>query len=498
MAYRLSTSSLVNGWKCPNLLWWQVHDRDAVELVPGVALRGRLEQGQAVGKLAQERVPGGVLIDLPHTAVDERIAATQEAIDGGVPAVYEASFLADDVFVIVDIIERVNGGFNLIDVKASTRLKEEHLPDAAIQTHVVTKSGLDLHSSQVMHLNKECRYPDLSNLFTRRDVTEKIKPLLSSVPDQIAQQLDLINGPEPEIAIGEQCFGAHECPFRGRCWPDMSGDHVGSLAGVGLKKTWELMQQGFHSIHDLPADVKIPKAAQRQKRAVLNNEMIVGPKLGDAMAQFESPLAFLDFETISCAIPVWRGCRPWQQAAVQFSCHVQTEPGVYVHHEFLAEPGRDPREKLALALINACRDARSVVAYWASFERDRITELSEALPHLAGGLNEINARLVDLHTVVKDHVYHPDFHGSFSIKDVLPALVPELTYDSLEIPDGETASYELARLLLKPETLSVHDTKTLRSDLLDYCELDTWAMVKLLERLRELAGKGTGRDGRRR
>jgi len=490
MAYRLSKSGFVKGWKCPNLLWWYVHDREAPEFVPGPALRGQLEQGPAVGALAQEQVPGGVLIDLPHTAVDERIAATQEAIRSGAPAVYEASFLADDVFVTVDILERVNGAFNLIDVKASTRLKEEHLPDAAIQTHVARRSGLGVQRSEVMHLNKECRYPDLGNLFTRQDVTEKIEPLLSHVPEKIARQLELIDGPEPPIAIGEQCFGAHECPFRGRCWPDMGGDHVGSLAGVGLRKTWELMQQGFHSIHDLPADAEIPKTAQRQKQAVLKDEIVVGPKLGDALDRFASPLAFLDFETLNLAIPVWRGCRPWQQVPVQFSCHVEIEPGAYMHHEFLAQSGRDSRELLALALIDACRDARCVVAYWASFERDRIAELAEALPHLAGQLERIAARLVDLHSVFKDHVYHPDFHGSFSIKEVLPALVPELSYDALEIADGETASYELARLLLKPETLSVHDTKTLRSDLLDYCELDTWAMVKLLEKLRELAGKG--------
>ncbi len=494
MAYRLSKSRFVTGWRCPNLLWWYVHDQDAPELVRSTAVKDRLEQGQEVGALAQQQVPGGVLIDLPHTAVDERITATREAIESGAPAIYEASFLEDDVFVAVDILERVNGGFNLIEVKSSTHLKEEHLPDAAIQTHVVKRSGLEVHRSEVMHLNKDCRYPHLGDLFTRQDVTDRIEPLLPSVPDQISRQMELINGPEPTVAIGEQCFGGHPCPFRGRCWPDMRGEHVGSLAGVGPRKTWELMQQGFHTLHDLPPEVRIPKAAQRQRRAVLKNEMVVDPNLGTALAKFDSPLAFLDFETLSRAIPVWRSCWPWQQVAVQFSCHVETGPGTYMHHEFLAEPGRDPREELALALIDACRHSRAVVAYWASFERERIAELAQALPQLAKELDSISSRLVDLHPVVKNHVYHPDFHGSFSIKDVLPALVPGLSYDGLEIADGETASYELARLLLKPQTLSVHDTRTLRTDLLDYCEMDTWAMVKLLQRLKELAAEGTGKD----
>ena len=489
MAYRLSKSRFVAGWLCPNELWWQVHEPDAPELVPDVSLQDRMNQGNEVGELACTYVPGGVLIDLPHTAVDERLAKTREALDSNAAAIYEASFLEDDVFVAVDILERTDRGFNMIEVKSSTKLKDEHLPDAAIQTHVLRKSGIDVRRAEVMHLNTECRYPDLSNLFTRADVTEQIEPLLPDVPDQIAQQMELINGPEPEIAIGQQCFGRRECPFTGRCWPDMSGDHVGSLSGVGLKKTWELMQRGYHSIHDLTPDVKIPRAAERQVRAVRKNKMIIGPGFTEAMGQFEGPLAFLDFETVSRAIPVWDGCWPWQQAPVQFSCHVVTADGEITHREWLAQPGRDPREELALTMIEACRSANKVVAWYASFERSRINELIEALPYLADELNDINERLVDPHRVVKDYVYHPVFHGSFSIKKVLPALVPELDYGALEISEGGTASVELSRLLFRPDTLSAEETHKLRRDLLKYCKMDTWACVRLLEKLRELAKK---------
>ena len=489
MPYHLSKSRFVAGWLCPNELWWRVHEPDAPELVPDVSLQDRLNQGNEVGELACTYVPGGVLIDLPHNEVDERLAMTREALDGDAPAIYEASFLADNVFVAVDILERTGNGYSMIEVKSSTQLKDEHLPDAAIQTHVLRQSGLDVRRAEVMHLNNQCRYPDLGDLFTRVDVTEQIRPLLPDVPDQIAQQMALINGPEPEIEIGHQCFGRRECPFKGRCWPDMSGDHVGSLSGVGPKKTWELMQRGYHSIHDLTPDVKIPRAAERQVRAVKKNKMIIGRGFAEAMQQFAGTLAFLDFETVSRAIPVWDGCWPWQQVPVQFSCHVQTTHGEVTHHEWLAQPGRDPREELALAMIEACRGADKVVAWYASFERTRIDELIEALPHLADELRSINERLVDPHRVVKDYVYDPAFHGSFSIKNVLPALVPELSYGALEISEGATASVELSRFLFQSDTISQEETEKLRHALLEYCKLDTWACVRLLEKLRELVGE---------
>jgi hypothetical protein len=153
----------------------------------------------------------------------------------------------------------------------------------------------------------------------------------------------------------------------------------------------------------------------------------------------------------------------------------------------LARPGQDPREELALALIDACSGADHVVAWYSAFERGRIAELIESLPHLSAELSDISDRMLDPYRVVKDYVYHPEFHGSFSIKHVLPALVPELDYGALAISEGATASAELSRLLLQPDTLTASETERVRFDLLDYCELDTWAMVELLEKLRELA-----------
>ncbi len=177
--------------------------------------------------------------------------------------------------------------------------------------------------------------------------------------------------------------------------------------------------------------------------------MIVDPGLADALAGIAPPVAFLDFETVGLAIPVWNGCHPYDQVPVQFSCHVEDAAGHVTHHAWLAEGPEDPRPALAERLVTACAGARTIVAYHAPFERQCIVQLAEAVPSLAAPLGSIAERLVDLLPIVRNHVYHPDFGGSFSLKRVLPALVPEARYDELAIAGGQAASLELARLLLR-------------------------------------------------
>src|SRR2546430_4407189 len=214
--------------------------------------------------------------------------------------------------------------------------------------------------------------------------------------------------------------------------------------------------------------------------------MVVEATLRKALAQFVSPLAYLDFETVSLAIPRWPGCRPWQQVPVQFSVHLE-EPGKgFSHHQWIADGPEDPRPALAEALVEACAGARKVVAYYASFERDCMKQLRESVPRFAKPLERIEKRLVDLLPAIRNHVYHPDFGGGFSIKKTLPALLPGLSYSDLKVQDGEAATGELQRLLLPGAAPPAGGRAAVRDALLRYCERDTWAMVKLLETLRSL------------
>lgn len=489
-ARRLSKSRFTAGLQCHRQLWWRVHEPDAIELTPDPQTQAIFDQGTNVGELARTYVPGGTLIDFPYDQMQAKVEATTTALAGGAPVIYEASFSEGRVFVAVDILERLRGGFRLIEVKSSTGAKPEHLPDAAIQVHVLRQAGLEVRSVEIMHLNRACTFPDLGDLFVRTDVTHEVMALLPGIPAQVREQLRMLEGPLPDVAIGPHCSAPHECPFVSRCWANLPEHHVSTLYHLG-QKAWELVAAGYHTIQALPAGMSFNATAERQRRAVVSNRMIVEPSLRDALKEFEPPLAFLDFETINFALPVWDGCHPYDNIPVQFSCHRQKPDGGYEHVAWLAEGAGDPRLGIARALVAACAGARTIVAYNASFEKTCLRGLGAALgPQMAAAMEDIAGRVKDLLPAVHDHVYHPGFGGSFSLKSVLPVLVPELSYDPLEISDGRVATVELARLLLRADTLQELEQTRLREALLRYCELDTWGTVRLLERLHELA-RGT-------
>ena len=481
----LSKSRFTAGWQCPKLLWWKVHEPQAPELQPDIVLQDRFDQGRQVGELARARFPGGVLIDLPHDAAQARVAATREALDGGAPCVFEGTFVADSVLVATDVLVVESDGVRLIEVKSASHQKDDHVVDAAIQVHVLRRSGLEVTAAEIMHLNPEFRHPDTGDLFARTDVTTPVDRLLGEIPATIERQVAALAGPLPEVTIDLHCHEPRACPFLERCWPP-DRDHISRLYRVGPKRSCGYMQTGVRRIGDLPPTAKLSPPARRQIRAMQEDRLIVEPTLAAALEPFDCRLGFLDFETINRAVPVWPGMRPWGQAAAQFSYHELTEDGSCTHAEFLAEGPEDARPPLARAMVEATAGAERVVTY-TGFEKGRIRALQEAVPELRAELEALEAKLLDLHPVVRDHVYHPDFRGSFSLKYILTPLVPELTYDDLIIVDGLRASVEIARLLFVAGKIRPADRDRTRRDLLDYCERDTWAMVKLLERLRELA-----------
>lgn len=482
---RLSKSRFVAGTQCHKLLWWKVHEPGAVELQPDKVLQDRFDQGRQVERIARGRFSGGVLIDVPHEAVEHLLYETQNALRAAVPAIFEAGFLADHTFIAADVLQREAAGFRLIEVKSSASVKDEHIPDAAVQVHVLRASGVDVHHAEVMHLNKEFRFPDQGDLFVREDVTERVEAWLPGVAPEIAAQVAMLDGPLPEVPIGRHCFEPRECPFMQRCWPDHP-DHIMKLYNIGPKRGCDYMSVGIHSIGSIPPKQKLPDAARRQIRSLKENRLIVEPGLARALEPFTGKLGFLDFETIARAVPVWPGMAPWEQAAAQFSYHEARGDGTYAHVGYLAEGPQDARPGLARAMLEATANAHRVVMY-TPFERTRIRSLQQAIPELAADLKALEAKLLDLHPVIRDHVYHPDFLGSFSLKYVLHPLVPELTYSDLVIVDGLVASVEIARLLFVAHKIPPDERDRVRQDLLNYCERDTWAMVQLLERLWELA-----------
>src|SRR5574341_152923 len=323
----LSKSHFVKGWQCHKLLWWMVHEPKAEELVPDKVLKDRFDQGREVTLVARQRFPDALLI--PYGADESRIEATQFAVDFGTPAILEGCFTADGVFVAADVLLKEARGYTLIEVKSSTELKDDHVPDAAVQTHVLRRCGVDVRRVEIMHLNKEFRDPDQGDLFVREEVTALVEAFLPQVPELIKAQLGTLKGKLPEVEIGIHCFEPRDCPFHDRCWPH-DPHHISTLYHNGPKRPCAYLTQGIHSVFDIPESQKLPDAAKRQLKALKEGRMIVEPGLGGALrdALGDVRLGFLDFETIQRAVPVWDGLHPWQQTVVQFSYHEEARSDV--------------------------------------------------------------------------------------------------------------------------------------------------------------------------
>ncbi|MHC5009768.1 MAG: DUF2779 domain-containing protein [Planctomycetota bacterium] len=491
MGHRLSKSRYTSGLQCVRQLWWRVHEPDAPELVPDAALQAVFDQGHLVGEAARERSPGGVLIDVSRERLAEACEETRQAIEGGADVIYEASFFEGDVFVAVDLLERTGaqGAANewrIVEVKSSTKVKDPHLDDTAVQLWVVRRAGLDVGQVTLMHLNRGFRFPDEGELFVREDVPAQAEARQGGVPAAVARQLAALAGELPEVGIGDHCDVPYACPFKDRCWPPLPDHHISTLY-YGRDRVRALEARGITLVADIPDDEDLLPAQRRQRRAVREGRMVVDPGLREALRPFAPPVAYLDFETVAPALPRWNGCRPYDPVPVQFSCHVEATDGSLAHRAWIADGPEDPREALAKALLAACGDSLTVAAYYAKFERARILELAAAVPHLSDRLTALAGRVRDLLTVVRDHVYHPDFGGGFGLKAVLPALVPELRYEDLEVSDGMVASTELSRMMFAGEPMDPAERARLRSDLLAYCALDTKALVALRRTLATLA-----------
>lgn len=490
MKHSLSKSWFAAGLQCHKRLWWTAHEPDAPELEPDPATRFILDEGIRVGEAARAQFPGGILIDLPHDQVQERVNATRRALARGEPAIFEATFAEEGVVVAVDILAREGRTHTLIEVKSSTTIKPHHMWDAAIQAFVLRRAGVDVDTVEIMHLNDACRYPELDELFVREAISGRVRALIPQIAKLVPAQAAMLAGPLPEVEVGKHCDEPHECPFKSRCWPEVPKHHVDTFYGLRREKSAQLGTQGLALVEEVPASFPLTIIQERQRRSVTEGKLQVEGSLASALAPFRGRVAYLDFETVGPAIPEWEGFGPWHHHPVQFSCHIASPDGEIEHVEWLAEGPGDARVAMAQALLEATEDVDAVVAYNAPFEKKCLEMIAAVAPEQAPGIQALSAKLHDLLPVVRDHVYHPDFLGSFSLKAVLPALVPDLTHESLEISNGQSASALLHRLLFLGEPRKPAQRKALRRNLLDYCAMDTLALVRLKERLDELAEDG--------
>jgi hypothetical protein len=481
---RLSKGRYQAGLQCHRRLWWASYEPWSPEQSVDAATQALFDQGHRVGRVARDYVPGGVLIDFDWRRRWQGVRQTRHELANGAGVLYEAAFEADDLCVVADILERGDDGWTLIEVKSTTGVREEHIADVALQAYVLRASGLRVRRVEVMHLNRSCRFPDLDDLFRRVDVTEQVEERLPLIERQLAAQRQMLRGSLPVVEPGAHCERPWACPFIDRCCAQQPEHHVRELYCVSSTRVDALVQRGIEIVADVPSE-EFEGATRRQIEAVKAGRRIVQPTLHAALDELAAPIAYLDFETMWPALPSFEGCRPYDQVPVQFSVHFEREDDVS-HHEWLAEGPGDPRDELAAQLLEATRGAGTVLAWYAPFERQRILELAEALPHRAAELRDLEARTVDLLSIVRDHVYDPGFRGGFGLKRVLPVLVPGLGYDDLVIGSSGAAMWPLDDLIVRGQPGPGEERERARNAWLRYCERDTWALVMIMRRLRTL------------
>jgi predicted RecB family nuclease len=451
-----------------------------------------IEQGREVGLLARQMFPGGVEVR-SEGGLGQAIRATRElVVNREVPAIFEGTFEHGGVLVRVDILHRRGDGrWRLIEVKSTTDVKDHHLDDVAIQHRVVRRSGIDLASSCLAHLNRDYIYQggaiDVHRFFRIRNLTRRVEKLQPELTVQLRSEFRVLAMPEaPNIPAGRQCNDPFTCEFFGHCNPPLPDDHILKLPRIHASEVARLAALGVQSIHDIPEDYPLTTRLRHACTSVQTGTPWFSPEIGEEWSKLKYPLYFADFETVNPALPRFAGMRPYDQLPFQWSVHVQRQPGAAPEHfEFLASDKNDPRPAFVSALCDALGDRGSIVVYYQQFESQRLSDLASWLPEFAGRIMKIQRRLWDLLPVIRNHVYHPRFAGSFSLKDVLPALIPEMTYEGMEVADGQDAGLAWERLIRG--SLDHAESERIRKALLDYCGQDTLAMVRLLEQLKQQA-----------
>jgi len=486
---RLSKSKYLSGLQCHKRLYLEIHQRELAS-EPDEHTQAILDMGTMVGEEARKRFPGGVLVEADHRHPTEALKRTAELVaDPSVTAMFEGAFEFDRVLVRVDVLERIrqddgeakgSEAWRLIEVKSSTRVKDVHLDDLAIQSHVLAGAGIALAGVGLMHIDNHYLYPggelDLERLFALQDVTALVAERLEKVPDRLTAMKTMLAGPSaPAIEPDSHCHQPYDCPFWEHCTKDKPDRWIHRLPG-GERAFQQLAAQGIQTIDEIPAGFKLSLIQRRVK----DNVEWVGPRLYAMLRTVRHPIHHLDFETFMPAIPKFPLTRPYQAIPTQWSNHIEAEDGSVRHHEYLCTTPTDPREELAVTLLESLGREGSICVY-SSYERAILKSLAEALPLLKRELEQAMGRLWDLLPVIQEQYYHPQFEGSFSIKSVLPALVPSLGYEDLDIREGGMAALHYYRMVFE-ETDWV-EKERLREALRRYCQRDTLAMVELRKAL---------------
>ena len=471
----LSKSDFLSGYDCPKRLWL-CKNRPGLAAPLSEAQQRRMRQGREITELARTYFAGGVLIDAVDA--DTAVAQTKAAIDSGAETIFEAAFIADELFARADIVTRAGQAWNVIEVKSSGEAKDEHLVDIAFQAHTVIHAGFAVQDVSLMLLNKAFISPNVGSLFVNENKTQETAGGEPTVGAKASQLVEVMaQQSEPMFQIGSHCCADGDCPFKNYCWSHVPKHSVCSIPGLYWKKKQPLIEKGIINLSELPPDVNLNTKQRDYVQAALSGVPVIDKEsIHRELSKLSLPIYFFDIETDAPAVPRYEGMHPHEKFPFQFSCHILDKDGNISHREFLHLDATDPRLPFIQALLEVVGTTGSIVVYHASFEGTELNRLAAAFPQYAQQLTQIVGRFWDEEQIFLKHYMHPDFYGRTSIKVVLPALVPSLSYKALSIQSGDNASAAWNHMI---ECENVTEKEGIASDLKEYCKLDTLAMVEI-------------------
>ncbi len=476
----LSKTRILAGLHCEKRLYFMLNRPELAKTKKSPLA----ESGIAVGRQARKEFSGGVLVNRFQQDSNPFSETNTYLNDENVTAIFEAGFRYQDTEVFVDILQRDGSSWNLIEVKSSSSVKDEYIDDVTVQYMVLSNAGIAINRIELMYLNKNFIYQGNENydgLFIREEISERVIHHTRFISDEIERLKQNITKGEPVRHVDGHCKNPYNCEFKSHCEKQDGQYPVSWLpnAAVVIRK---LHENGIYDIRDIPVNILTSETHIKVRRVTINGHEELESNAADILRKLDYPRYYLDFETINFAVPIWQGSRPSQQHPFQWSCHIQKKDSTTTHKDFLDVSGKDPRRKFAESLIAACGTEGPVIVYNQSFEKGIIKNLAGVYEDLSDQLLAINARVFDLLPIMKKYYYHPDMKGSWSIKSVLTCLVPELRYSDLgDVQDGLMAQSAYHEII--SGKLSKQEKDSLYADMLDYCKLDTYAMLAVIDKV---------------
>jgi Domain of unknown function(DUF2779) len=485
----ISKSSFLAGLQCRKLLWSQVNASDAIPAAEQQML-AVFDQGREVGLLVRRLYPDGIEVAPGVFEMNQVTTKTKRLLDLRRP-LYEPGFIFNGCFARIDIFVPVGAdAWDIVEVKSTTAVKDVHLADLAFQAYVAKGAGLRVRRLILAHVSGDyVRHGsvDPNLLFDLEDVISQALPLVKGIARQVSQMgSTTMRAKCPDVQIGPHCDDPYPCPLHDECWSFLPENSVFTLYRAG-NKAFKLLSDGITHLVDIPSGFAMTDKQLIQRRALSSGT----PHLRKAavasfLRKLKYPVSFLDFETLATAVPLFDNVRPYQQVPFQFSLHIVRAPGgAPEHHPFLADGTGDPRPAFMQALCAALPETGSVVAYNADFEISRLQECAAVLPEHGPWVNAVKRRVIDLLQPFRNFdFYHPSQQGSCSMKATLPALTG-VGYDHLDTRDGGMASSEFLRVTFGQ--VSAAEKAKVRQRLEEYCSLDTFGMLQIIDALRSMS-----------